>query len=114
MVSEIEYDEWVEELEAEVARLREALRLIYIRADVQADEPIYELAEAALSTPADDWLERHDAEVRERCAGIADHLGQHHHFNDSAYDVAKKIATAICEAETMRIAATVKEGNDGV
>ena len=55
----------------ENARLREALREIYCRADIQADEPIYELAEAALSETDLNWLIRHDAEVRreerERC-----------------------------------------------
>ena len=55
----------LERLKAEVARLREALRLIYIRADVEANEPIYELAEAALSTPAADWLAQHDRQVRQ-------------------------------------------------
>lgn len=41
-------------LQAENARLRKALVEIYRRADIQADEPIVEICEAALSTPADE------------------------------------------------------------
>lgn len=47
-----------------IAQLREALREIYRRADIQADEPIYELAEGALSETTDDWLWQHDVEVQ--------------------------------------------------
>jgi hypothetical protein len=95
MVSEIEYDKWVDELEAQVARLREALEVLWDNRGVrfqmhiavcswcgERDETSTDISHqvdcpfAALTTPADDWLERHDEGVRreeqERCAGKCD------------------------------------------
>jgi len=76
----------IEQRGAEVARLREALAIARKPLDaLSPDWPIladfiraHEVVEAALSTPADDWLERHDGEVRreerEKCIRILDDL----------------------------------------
>ena len=107
----------------ENARLREALREIYCRADIQADEPIYELAEAALSETDLNWLIRHDAEVRreerERCVSrvpvavlriihddLTDRRGLKHEWRQVDADIQTEIINAWADI----VATAIREG----
>jgi len=92
--------------QADAARLREALKGI-LQAEDEAgcsfdeqgtDWPDIEVARAALSDTADDWLARHDAEVRaqerERCQWVA-----LEHNAPELIEAARIIAAAIGEGE---------------
>ena len=116
-VSAAERKRW----QAEVARLREVLTCAerqtighvpekrehcYICSHVGSEEAIRHDGDcpfAALSTPADSWLSRHDAEVRgeerEKCAEVA--IGQAGDFHDEGEIwkwACESVATAIREA----------------
>ena len=57
------------------------------------------VSEYSFERPEIAVLAFHDATQaeRERCAKIAEHIGQHHDFYDGPSDAAKKIAKAIRE-----------------
>jgi len=94
----------IERLQAEVARLREALEeLADLMDDVVAgtykpDSFTTQPARAALSDTTDDWLERHDAGVRERCVEHLHALEKKYRNKERRFIVQRCIA-AIREGE---------------